>query len=79
MLRSAARMFFARMCAGMAARPVCARMCACRCAQTVGAHMLGQFPNAARLFFACMCAGRWQGVQYVRACVPARTFSARIC
>ena len=120
----AARVFFTRMCAGMAARPVCARMCACRCAHTVGAHMLvgtvskccalvfcahvrrngsassmcahvrvslrahcrrayaiwqGQFPNAARLFFARMCAGRWQGVQYVRACVPARTLSARIC
>ena len=33
---SAARAFFARMCAGMAARPVCARMCLC--AHTVGKH-----------------------------------------
>ena len=37
LLGSAARAFFARMCAGMAARPVCARMCLC--AHTVGKHM----------------------------------------
>ena len=37
LLGSAARAFFARMCAGMTARPVCARMCLC--AHTVGKHM----------------------------------------
>ena len=73
---SAARTFFARMCAGMAARPVCARMCACRCAHTVGAHIVGIIwdPNAARLFFARMCAGR---ASSMRAHVSLRTHCRR--
>ena len=66
-LGSAARTFFARMCAGMAARPVCARMCACRCAHTVGAHMLGS--KCCALVF---CA-------HVRRKMAGRPVCARMC
>ena len=67
---NAARVFFARMCAGMAARPVCARMCACRCAHTVGAHMLvGTVSKCCALVF---CA-------HVRRKMAGRLVCARMC
>ena len=70
LLGSAARAFFARMCAGMAARPVCAHMCACRCAHTVGAHMLvGTVSKCCALVF---CA-------HVRRKMAGRPVCARMC